>query len=247
MHWIDITIIVVLAITSIIGLSKGLFESVLSLFGTGLSLFAAVWASKPVTAFVNGFFDLTAWISNMLVDQGVAVGGSVTIPGGFSFPLDKAAEFLTTVGMVVVLFVLIKLVIFILSRLFDSITSSSSALSGLNRLLGLVFGFAKGAVAVGMALALSVLVGKVVFTAEIKAQIDGTNEITRIVYGYVEDWTNEQFEAQLRAILGDPETDEETPGGDEEGETPGDDETPGEGETPGGDEAPGDDEVPGDE
>lgn len=232
MHWIDITIIVVLAITSIIGLSKGLFESVLSLFGTGLSVFAAIWASKPVTAFINGFFDLTAWISNMLVDQGIAVGGTVTIPGGFSFPLDKAAGFLTTVGMVVVLFVLIKLVIFILSRLFDSITSSSSALSGLNRLLGLVFGVAKGAVAVGMALALSVLVAKVVFTAEIEAQISQTNEITRIVYGYVEDWTNEQFDAQLRALLGDPETDE-TPDDEEEEETPGEEEVPGGDETPG--------------
>ena len=57
----------------------------------------------------------------------------------------KLGEILTVVISVIVLYFIIRLVLYLLSRLFDIITQSR-AISGLDRILGLVLGAAKGVV-----------------------------------------------------------------------------------------------------
>lgn len=234
MHWIDIVIIAIVALTTIIGLSKGLFESILSIFGTALSLFVAIWASKPVAAFVNNIVDVAEFAKKFLEEQGIAQNGNVAVPIAGNFPVETVANFVSTVIIVLGVFILIKFVIFLLSKLFDSATANSSALSGLNRLLGMVFGFAKGSLFVVLAFALtSVLTQVGLFTTTISDTISKTSSITQFAYNKVDEFTEEKFKEEIIKLLGDPTTEDveeeeesETPpaeneeNGEEETETP---------------------------
>ena len=208
MGWIDIVVIALVVLSAIIGLAKGLFESILSLFGTGLSLGIAIWASKPVANFISGIVNVNEFIVGLLEKYGVAEDGVVKILMQ-NFAVEQAADFLTIVASVILVFILIKLVIWLLAKLFDSATSNSSALSGLNRLLGLVFGAAKGLVFVGIGLAIASLVGSVAFTEQINTEIQ-KNQITSFVYNYVDNWVEDTLEDQLRKLIGEPEENEET-------------------------------------
>ena len=203
MGWIDIVVIAIVAISAIIGLAKGLFESILSIFGTALSLFVAIWAGKPVAGFLNGIVDVNGFAAQLLTDWGIVQNNSVHILI-WDFSLAQAAEFLTLVASIVVVFILIKLVIWLLSRLFDSATSNNSALSGLNRLLGLVFGAVKGAVFVVIGLAVASLVSQVAFGEQIRAEIE-KNQITNFVYVYVDKYTEDLLQDQLQNLIGEPD------------------------------------------
>lgn len=230
MGWIDIVVIALVLISAIIGLSKGLFESILSIFGTVLSLFVAIWASKPVAGFLNSLANVDGFFANLLVKWGVAdTSGNVTILFK-TFKLADAASFVTLIASVILVFILIKLVIWLLAKLFDSATANNSALSGLNRLLGLIFGAAKGLLFVAFGFAIASLVSQVAFGTQIRAEIE-KNKISNFVYKYVDDWVEENLEDQLQKLIGNPveeEDETETPG--EETETPGEDETPGTGD-----------------
>lgn len=206
MGWIDIVVIAILIIAAIIGLAKGFFESLLSLFGTGLALVAAYFAGVPVANFLNGIVDINGFIAGLLTDWGVAADGKVNILFQ-TFTVDKAANFVTIVLSIVVVFILIKLAILLLSKLFDSATKNNSALSGLNRLLGLVFGAVKGAVFVGILLVATSLVSTVAFSQQINDEIS-KNQMTNFVYNYVDTWVQDTLKDQLRKWIGDPETEE---------------------------------------
>lgn len=231
MGWIDIVVIALVLISAIIGLSKGLFESILSIFGSVLSLFVAIWASKPVAGFLNSLADVNAFFGKLLVDWGVAdASGNVKILFK-TFTLADASSFVTLIASVILVFILIKLVIWLLSKLFDSATANNSALSGLNRLLGLLFGAAKGLLFVAFGFAIASLVSQVAFGAQIRAEIE-KNTISNFVYKYVDDWVEENLEDQLQKLIGNPveeEEETETPSG-EETETPGEGEGEGAGE-----------------
>lgn len=209
MGWIDAVVIGIIVISAIIGLSKGLFESILSIFSTTLSLFAAIWASKPVAAFINSVVDLNGYIAVKLAEWGVAEGGTVNILLQ-TFTVEKAAYYCAIVLSAVVVWILIKIAIWLLARLFDSAVSSNSALSGLNRLLGLLFGAAKGLLIVGVLFALSTVVGIVSdsLSTKINNEINDpakNNSISRFVYSYVHDWTVDQVDEYLHSLIGQPE------------------------------------------
>lgn len=206
MGWLDIVVIGVIVISAIIGLSKGLFESILAIFGTALSLFIAIWASKPVASFVNGIVDLNSFLATQLTEWGVASGGNVSIIG-LSFTVEKAAEYLAIILAGVAVWIAIKIVIWLLARLFDSAVSSSSALSGMNRLLGLVFGTAKGALMVAIVFVLTALVSQVAFSTQINNLINdpsSNNSTSKFIYSYVKPWTEEQLQDYLTSLIGDP-------------------------------------------
>lgn len=211
MGWIDIIVIAFITISAIIGLAKGFFDSVLALFGTGLSIFIAIWASKPVTSLVSGIVDIPAAIKKLFINKGwAAIDAGTTnyvvevdFLGNRKFAIDVVSKFLTTVAIVIVLFVLLKLLIWILSKLFDSATQNSSALSGLNRLFGLFFGMAKGLAFVGIAFAIISIVGNFAFKEQINNP-DGmfkNNKVSKFVYTYVDEWVDKTVPKQIEKLF----------------------------------------------
>ena len=56
--WVDIVFFAVLAIFMVIGLWKGLFDSLLSLISTGVALTVAILCAKPATTFIAKLIEL---------------------------------------------------------------------------------------------------------------------------------------------------------------------------------------------
>ncbi|MBP5651097.1 MAG: CvpA family protein, partial [Clostridia bacterium] len=145
--WIDAILIAVIVIYALIGLSKGFFESVLRLISTAVAVGLAVWLARPASTLVNSVLDLVKWYEKALSSQPDPLNIF-----GQQLTHAQAAGFLSIVTTGIVIFVLVKIIIWILAKIFDSSTKNNTALSGLNRLLGLAFGLAKACVIIAAAL-----------------------------------------------------------------------------------------------
>lgn len=183
--WIDIVVVVLLLAFTIIGLIKGFFNSLLALISSAGALALAIWLGKPAAAFINKIVNVPAWFEKILKKESYTLFGSSTL----SFTKQELAAFLSVVVAVIVVFILIKLAVWLLAKLFDSAVSKSTVLSGLNKILGAVFGFIKGGFIVLVLLVLcSILSGTEVFGNKIQTQVDKTL-VTKYLYKYVDDWT----------------------------------------------------------
>ena len=221
MGWVDIVFIALLVIFAIIGLAKGLFESILGIFSSVLSVAIAILVSKPVTSLINKVVDTNKFFSELLVKWGWIGEEGATIFGK-TYTVTQIGNACTTIVSIVAVWLLIKIAIWLLAKLFDSATTASSALSGLNRVLGLVFGAAKGFIiaVIGLGLA-SVL--NIVGVSNINATMEA-NPMSNFFYKYVNEWVATTVEDRIDDVLGKgtlPGSD----AGEQEGE-----ETPAEGE-----------------
>ncbi|MBR2467880.1 MAG: CvpA family protein [Clostridia bacterium] len=210
MGWVDIVFIVLIAIFAIIGLSKGLFESILGIFSSILSVAIAIAVSGPVSGFLNSTVHANEFFANLLVKWEWIGADGKEIFGKF-YNVEQIGNAVSIIVAVVAVWLLIKLAIALLSKLFDNATSSNSALSGLNRVLGLVFGAAKGfligVVVLGLASILS-LAG----INNVKTTIENESKFTNFVYGYVSDWVYTAVEDRIDDILGKGKLETETEG-----------------------------------
>ena len=94
--------------------------------------------------------------------------------------------FAATVVTVIIMFILIRIGVFFLSKIFDAITKKS-AIGGLDRLLGLVFGAIKGAIAVFGILSVAYSLSPLI--PAIDEYVTDAN-FARWIYGYVEQVIN---------------------------------------------------------
>ena len=221
MGWIDIVFIALLVIFAIVGLARGLFESILGIFSSVLSVGIAIMVQKPVTALINKVVDTNKFFGDLLVGWGW-IGEEGTTVFGKSYTVAQIGNACTVIVSIIAVWLLLKLAILLLSKLFDSATTRSSALSGLNRVLGLVFGAAKGFIiaVIGLGLA-SVL--NIVGVSNINATMEA-NPMSNFFYKYVNEWVATTVEDRIDDVLGKgtlPGSD----AGEQEGE-----ETPAEGE-----------------
>ena len=221
MGWIDIVFIALLVIFAIIGLAKGLFESILGIFSSVLSVGIAIMVQKPVTALINKVVDTNKFFGDLLVSWGW-IGEEGTTVFGKSYTVAQIGNACTVIVSIIAVWLLLKLAILLLSKLFDSATTRSSALSGLNRVLGLVFGAAKGFIiaVIGLGLA-SVL--NIVGVSNINATMEA-NPMSNFFYKYVNEWVATTVEDRIDDVLG-----KGTLPGSDAGEQNGE-ETPAEGE-----------------
>jgi len=209
MPWIDIAVVVILVISALIGISKGFLKSIISLFGTVATLALAIWLAKPVANLINGWWGLDGTFADMVLPTVTDAFSGSGLPNTFglllqtlfgapsSMPADavyladvagQLGTIMSTVVAAAGLFIVIKILIWLLSRLFDAITKNR-AISGLDRLLGFVFGLVKGAVFIAVAFALIFVVGTYVsavsgwFTPLLEA-----SPISNWFYGIVADF-----------------------------------------------------------
>lgn len=192
--WVDIVFFAVLAIFLIVGLWKGFIDSILSLVSTGVALVVAILVAKPASAFINKIINLPAWFEKMLA--GVMKEESVSLFGSsaLTFTKQQFAAFLAIVASVIIVFILIKLAIWLLAKLFDSVVKNSTIGSGLNRVLGGLFGLVRGGVVVIVVLALlSVLSGTGILGNNVQTTMDKA-KVTGYVYKYVSETTEKYLE-----------------------------------------------------
>lgn len=185
---IDGVLILILVISTIVGIVKGFFDSLLSLLGTGLSFAIAVFTAKYVSPFFNRILGIEEFILNKL---DATNEGTVEFFG--TRTNAEVAKFCTWIVTVIVMFLIIKLAIFILAKIFESVTKNSPTLSGINRVFGMLFGLAKGGVWVAVILALCSAVSQVpVIGTTITNKIAET-KVTSFVYKYVDDFVDNQL------------------------------------------------------
>lgn len=203
MGWVDIIFIAILVLFSVIGLCKGLFESLLSIFGTVLSLFIAIWVSKPVAAFLNKIVDVNGFFLNLLTKWNIIAEDGLVHMLGKTFSGKQAAEFCSIVLSVILVWLLIKLAVLLLAKLFDSATSNSSALSGLNRVFGLVFGLAKGFLI--SCIGFAIISGLNIFgiTKGLVTEIQEKNKMSGFVYKYVNEFVANELDKRLDDLVGE--------------------------------------------
>lgn len=185
---IDGVLILILVISTIVGIVKGFFDSLLSLLGTGLSFSIAVFTAKYVSGFLNKIIGIEEFVLNKL---DATNEGTVEFFG--TRTNADVAKFCTWIVTVIVMFLIIKLAIFILAKIFESVTKNSPTLSGINRVFGMLFGLLKGAAWVVVLLALCSSVSKVpVIGTTINNKIAET-KVTSFVYKYVDDFVETQL------------------------------------------------------
>ena len=139
----------------------------------------------------------------------VVIGENCVIQAGET-PASKFAEIIAPIALIVIsaiiAFILIKLAVFLLSKLFDALLQNK-ALSGLDRTLGLLLGFVKGA------LVICVLMGITIFIPNDKiiTEIDKTS-ITKVVYEPVTNFIRVNISDKLQQWAEDilPEDEETT-------------------------------------
>lgn len=187
---IDGVLILILVVSVIVGIVKGFFDSLLGLIGTGLAFLIAIFTAKYLSNFLNKIIGIEDFVMNKL---GAIEGNDGTIQFFGTRTNSEVAKFCSWIVTVIVIFLIIKLVIFVLSKIFESVVQNSPTISGINRVLGMVFGFAKGCVWVAVILGLCSAVSQVpVIGTGITNKIAET-KVTKGVYKYVDDFVDTQL------------------------------------------------------
>lgn len=199
MGWVDIVFIVVLVLFAIIGLAKGLFESILGIFSSVLSVGVAIMVQKPVTALINKIVDTNKFFGDLLVNWGW-ISPEGTTAFGKTYTVAQIGNACTVIVSIIAVWLLIKLAVLLLSKLFDSATTRSSALSGLNRVLGLVFGAAKGFIIVVVGLGLASVLN-ICGVSNINSTMEA-NPMSNFIYKYVNEWVGTTLEDRIDDVLG---------------------------------------------
>ncbi len=223
---IDGALILILLISTIVGIVKGFFDSLLSLLGTGISFAVAVFTAKYVSPTLNKIINIEQFVLEKLDTSGTSINvfGLTTN--------EDVAKFCTWLVTVIVMFLIIKLAIFILAKIFESVTKNSPTLSGINRVFGMLFGLVKGAAWVFILLAICSALKQVPGVGTtIKNKIAET-KVTSFAYKYVDDFvenqlTQEKVNSIIDKLTGGSKSSEETPSDTPADETPAE-ETPAE-------------------
>lgn len=182
---IDGILILLVVISVIVGISKGFLDSILSLVGTGLALVASVFTSKYVANFINKIFNFEDFVLKHLDG---AETGSMKIFGVIELSNVEVAKFAVWIASVIIVFILIKLALYIISKMFEAVVQSSPTVSGINRVLGMIFGLIKGSVIVIVALALSTLICQLPIIGNPVYNAIQDTKLTKGVYNIVEDF-----------------------------------------------------------
>ncbi len=201
MTWIDIIFIALIILFAVIGLWKGLLDSILGLITSFASIFIAIWAAKPVAKFIRKIVDVDSLFYNLL--EGFYNGSETKSIFGVSLTREKLSAFLTVVACAVLVFILLRLTVWLISKLFDSATASSSTLSGLNRLFGLGFGVVKGLLINCAILAGVSVLANTGIAPNLKTTINNS-KISNFFYKYTSEFVHDKLSGgKLQSVVDD--------------------------------------------
>lgn len=201
MSWIDIIFIAILVIFAVIGIIKGLLESILSLVSTGVAFGLAIWIGKPAAKFLRGIVNIDGWFEKLLAKA--SNQDPIADFLGITITREQLAKFLTVVLCVVVVFILIKLIVLLLAKLFDNALQNNSGFSGLNRVLGMLFGACRGIFIIACGLAICSIVTWIPGVGSKVTSAINNTKITNFVYKYVDDFVEDKISGEkLKEVIG---------------------------------------------
>lgn len=207
---IDILIILVLVVFLLIGLIKGFWRSLIALCSSLVTLIIAILLSKPLSMLLDSWFHLNSsfagafqpgiesyinqhgyasgWMRQVLNiimgnDYMSSVTDQTTLVNDFSLKLGQVANALICV---VVLYIIIKIALFFLSKLLNKLTDNP-LMQGVDKTFGAIFGLLKGTFVVFVAL--GIMFGISSLITPIGDWISGvmsSNPFTNVLYGWTQ-------------------------------------------------------------
>lgn len=225
---IDGLLILIILVSTFIGIKKGFFDSVIGLIGTGVSLVASVFLAKHVANLVNKLFNFEDFVLKQL-DETNSDGVISFFGDKFSLSNVEVAKFCVWICTVVLLFLTILIVIHVIAKIFEAVVNNSITIGGVNKVLGLLFGLLRGCAIVIVMLALSSVLSQVPAIGKPIYDAIQDTKLTSKVYNYVEDFvenklTKENIQDLIDKIISDndketPEDDGQEDGGSSGGDT----------------------------
>lgn len=183
---VDFIFFAILIVFAVIGIIKGFFDSILSLISTGLSFAVAIMCAKPATRILGKIFPIPEMFRGMLKEESYTIFNT-------AFTKEQVATFLTIILSIVIVFVLIRVGIWLLARLFATAVEKSTIGSGLNKVLGGLFGLAKGFIIIVALLVVCTFLTRVSIFDGLEEKLQAS-KCTRFVYNYVSDTTEKMME-----------------------------------------------------
>ena len=129
--WLDVAFFVILLLGALIGTWRGFIKGVCKLAGTFFSLFVAVTFCNAFKNTLESWFGLTSALANAFggTQTGITAAGWVSIAISF-----------------VALFILVKLLSWLLGQVGTSLVERFSVCKKINRFLGTILGLVEGAI-----------------------------------------------------------------------------------------------------
>lgn len=189
--WLDIVLIVAIVIFAVIGIFRGFIDSVLSIFSSLVSLVISYFLAKYVASLLNKIMNLNGMFENMLGSWGVNEGGLMGISR------DKIASCISFLLSMLIVWILLKIAIWLLSKLFSSVTANSKTLSGINRALGFLFGAVKGVLFTAVLLCVVSLLNAFGISGPDRWIRENTT-VTNAVYKYLDPWVKDNVAGMVK-------------------------------------------------
>lgn len=211
MPWVDIVVCAFLLVMGIIGYFRGFFKTLISFFGTLVTLIIAILLAKFVSGWLENLFGMTTafsnWIKPTVADEcadgvlsGVLLIFGKILMGHSVYNIDnpetvQSEEFISafsgelgniiaTVATVIILFVVIKIVLLILNKVFEKLTQDK-VIGDLDKFLGFVLGLLKGGLAVLSIVALIYVLSPVITSlGDLVESMSSTNPVSYKLYGW---------------------------------------------------------------
>ena len=187
---IDVVFIAIIVVSAIIGIVKGFFDSILGLIGTTVAGIAGIFLAKYIAPIVNNIFGLENFLLN-----------KINLPEDFTFfgsafTNEELAKFGVWIITVFATFLIIKFAIFILGKIFERVTKNSPAITGINRVLGMLFGTIKGLIVALGLVAIGSLVSEVPGIGKLVTDKIAETKVTSFAYKYVDEFVDENVTSE---------------------------------------------------
>lgn len=196
MALIDIIFLIFIGLFALVGLWKGLVDSVVSLFSSLFSVALAIFLGTYVADFVRKLVDIDGYLDSLLTDVFKITQENIEFLG-MTVARVKIANYLATILIIVLTYIVLMFAISIIKKILGSLTESSSLLKSLNRLLGMVFGALKGLFIVCCLFAVLTMVS---FVEPLRVKFEPTIQESKYV-SVIYEKTNQFIEDKLRDKL----------------------------------------------
>ncbi len=194
---LDIIVLSFIGLYAISGFYRGFVYSLLAVFNTFISLAIAIFLGNRIANYLRQLYNIDGWVNDFLRDVLHITEENIRFLNTFEVSREKVSHFLATVLVICLTYLLILLTIQLIRSLLDPLTDKDSPLQGLNRLLGLVFGAAKGLFVI---CAFFVILSMVSFVQPIADKLEPIimeTKYTRIIYEKTNEFVRDKLYNQL--------------------------------------------------
>lgn len=194
---LDIIVLSFIGLYALTGLYRGFVDSLLALFNTFISFALAIFLGNRIARHLRTMVDLDGWMDNFLQEILHITEDNINFLNTFQVPREQVAHFLATVLVICLAYLAILITIQVVRQVLDPLTDKDSPLHGINRLLGLGFGAAKGLFVI---CAFFVLLSMASFVQPIADKLEPIimeTKYTKVIYEKTNDFVRERLHDKI--------------------------------------------------